>query len=82
MKLAVSRGEKSRGRCIDDDFVPHMVGDTWYDDKKCQMLTCIYIEGFLYISGYGCGRIGYSPGCRVVKRKGHYPVCCPTAKCS
>ncbi|XP_076346959.1 U-scoloptoxin(16)-Er12a-like isoform X1 [Tachypleus tridentatus] len=70
------------GRCLDDNFVPHMVGDTWYDDKKCEMLTCMYIEGLLYISGYGCGRIGYSPECRIIKRKGHYPVCCPIGKCN
>ncbi|XP_076346960.1 uncharacterized protein LOC143245052 isoform X2 [Tachypleus tridentatus] len=44
------------GRCLDDNFVPHMVGDTWYDDKKCEMLTCMYIEGLLYISGYGLKR--------------------------
>ncbi|XP_076352403.1 U-scoloptoxin(16)-Er12a-like isoform X1 [Tachypleus tridentatus] len=69
------------GRCIDENSVPHMVGDTWYNDKKCEKLSCVYLEGFLYISGYGCGSFGYSSECLIVKEKGNYPKCCPSAKC-
>ncbi|XP_013792527.1 toxin-like protein 14 [Limulus polyphemus] len=68
-------------RCIDDSLIPHLVGDSWYDDKNCERLTCVYLEEILYISGYGCGKLGYSPECHVIKGKGHYPKCCSHVEC-
>uniref|UniRef100_A0A482ZI90 U2-Theraphotoxin-Sfo1a_1 n=1 Tax=Selenotholus foelschei TaxID=1905327 RepID=A0A482ZI90_9ARAC len=69
--------------CIDDEFKAHPVGSRWYSKKKCEEHSCLFIKGILYVMQSGCGKVGYSPECKLVQgnKDSHYPDCCPQVEC-
>ncbi|GFT82473.1 transposable element Tcb1 transposase [Trichonephila clavipes] len=54
------------------------VGQTGYDDKKCEIIECV--SGFQSVAGCGSS-LSRDPNCFLVKGEGHYPDCCPRPKC-
>ncbi|XP_015924724.1 toxin-like protein 14 [Parasteatoda tepidariorum] len=66
------------GYCEKEDFGKIPVGETRYNDEKCERGTCS--SGSL--DGAGCGVIFASPGCEVQQGSGHYPDCCPFLVCT
>ncbi|XP_049831895.1 venom toxin OcyC11 isoform X2 [Schistocerca gregaria] len=53
-------------------------GEKWLVPGECVEYSC----SFPHINGVGCGTVGTSPPCQVVKDTSKpYPECCPTVKC-
>nr|WBW70076.1 venom protein [Lampona murina] len=72
--------DTSDGFCDVEHFGRIAVGNDGYNDDRCERVTCQ--EGG-YV-GVGCGSVsidGGSPYCKLVKRQGQYPICCPTISC-
>ncbi|GFS39116.1 hypothetical protein TNIN_148421 [Trichonephila inaurata madagascariensis] len=68
------------GFCKFEGSIRVPVGETGYNDKKCELLKCK--RGFF--STLGCPDLPapVSPeNCMLVRREGHHPDCCPRYKC-
>ncbi|GFS78178.1 hypothetical protein NPIL_338801 [Nephila pilipes] len=66
------------GNCKSSRYGTIPVGESRYNDADCERYDCS--PGLLTI--VGCGTVSTDdPKCRVVKRNGHYPDCCPTISC-
>ncbi|XP_055924565.1 toxin-like protein 14 [Argiope bruennichi] len=66
--------DTSGGYC-EGDFGKIKVGETSYNDEKCQKILCG--KSMHIIQGCGSATVkGLSENCQLVSNSGHYPHCC------
>nr|AOF40196.1 venom peptide HtfTx2 [Hadogenes troglodytes] len=71
--------QEGKGHCLDASGRVREEKETWFDDDKCESMTCS--SGGNYISIAGCGVVAGPPQCKRVRGTGSYPDCCPTIQC-
>ncbi|XP_023215406.1 venom protein 30.1-like [Centruroides sculpturatus] len=56
--------------------------EDWYNPDFCERLTCRIVEDKAYIIITDCGvPSSPNPNCKIEKKEGNYPDCCPRIIC-
>ncbi|XP_054715723.1 toxin-like protein 14 [Uloborus diversus] len=70
--------DTSSGFCV-GDYGRIPVGKFILRSEPCEKITCNHGSR----QGEGCGKVMVSKGsgCKLIKKEGNYPNCCPDVKC-